>query len=338
MIKKNDLEQIEQMIIKKYGESAMLKMSNQEKALKVPFVSTGLLTLDLVCGGGFPQGKITEIYGKEGSGKTSICLQIAAYLQRKKKFRIVYIDAEYALNIQYCESIGIDPKLFYLSHHDSAEQIFNFIVDIAETQLAQVIILDSIASLVTKNDLKCDFSVPPVASLARVLSSSLKRIFPCIEKSNIILILINQLRSNVNSFGFSGEITSGGYAVRHASFLILELKKRELIVKNNEIIGSKIAIKCVKNKLGMPYKNGILECHFGSGFSSIQNILSFAIDLNIVQRKSTWLYYENKPIGQSGKAASFLLENLNILKKILSSILEILKRKHNIELNIGNYL
>lgn len=262
-------------------------------------ISTGNIILDKEIGcGGIPKGRITEIYGNESCGKTTLSLQIAkeASLSNKK---ILYIDLEYALDINYVKSIGVNMEYFYVAHARSGENAFGIIEDALHNQSFDLIIVDSVAAMVPEDDVENKFEENSIIGAhARLMSRGIKKIQMSLSISKTALIFINQVREKIGVMFGNPETTTGGKALKYYSSLRLEIKKVELIKNGNEKIGIKSKITIVKNKIARPFGQAFINIYFGEGFDYTSDLLESAISMNVIKKSGSWFSYNNENVAQ----------------------------------------
>lgn len=336
----NDLKiKLEKLFSEKYGE---IIDKNLEDLKLFP---SGNISFDYIIGGGVPEGKLIEIYGSPGSGKTTIALQIAATIQKKFKQFVSIIDIEQAKVASYWKALGINDELLFNSPTPkTAEECMALILDLIESGIIKCIILDSIATLVpaAEYNLKEDATQNKMATLARVLSSSLKRIVSALHKHKVTLICINQLRSTMQSVGrFTLDTTPGGNALKFLSFMRIEMKRREYRKTGEDITGAIINVRAVKNRIASPFKKKQVEIYFGDGFDKFLDVINLSEELEIVKKKGAWYYMDDAPLGQKKILYKKLKNNEDeLFTKISNIIIEKLNNtsSNRFKLDIDNYL
>jgi len=284
---------------KQMGNEVVVRFS--EGALEKPkVVSTGALNLDVALGiGGIPLGRVTEIYGNEGSGKTTLALHVAAEAM-KKGMPVLYIDAENALDPSYAQAIGMDTEsdLFILSQPDDAETALQLAEKFAATVGEGVIIVDSVAALVTRQELQGDIGDSTVAVLARLLSASLRRLVRLLAQNQTALIFINQIREKVGVMYGNPETTPGGRALKFYSSIRLEVRRQSQIKKGTDVIGHEVKVKVVKNKLYPPYKEAVLRIIYGQGIDKLYSLLEAALALEVITRHGSYYDFGEERLAQ----------------------------------------
>lgn len=311
-------------IDKKYGKGII---TNCDISL-IDVIPTGSISLDQTIGiGGFPKGRIVEIYGNESSGKTTISLQ-AVYECLKNNGRAAYIDAENSLDIGYIKTIGIDPDKLLLARPESGEQAFSIIDALIKTKMIDLIVVDSVAALIPESELKGDIEDQNIGAHARLMSKGLRMIQNSIAKSNTCVIFINQLREKVGVMFGNPEITTGGRALKFFSSLRLDVRKSELIKSGNDAIGIKTKVTVVKNKLAPPLKTCFIDIFFGKGFDYKNELINFSIVYEIVKKSGSWFYYNEEKLCQGrSQLNKYLDENKEIYELIKTEVLSKISNK-----------
>ncbi|MGL5268835.1 MAG: recombinase RecA [Spiroplasma sp.] len=318
--KENSLKDIVKEIEKVFGTGAIM-FFNDTSFTEVKVVSSGSILLDKALGiNGFPYGRIIEIYGPESTGKTTLALMALAQVQKTNN-KVAFIDAEHALDAQYCQKLGINLDEFLLSQPDSGEQALEILEMLIKSQSIDMVIIDSVAALVPEVELNGDLNDQIMGAQARLMSKALRRLSPIIAKSNCSVIFINQIRSKIGVVYGSSETTPGGKALKFYSSIRLEVRKGEQIVVNQQVVGHKIKIKVVKNKLSSPYKIAIVDFYFQSGISLVSEIIELAVEKKIINKSGTWYSYEELKLGQGKEnVKEFLEKNFSVLEKIKLAI------------------
>lgn len=303
-----------------FGKGAIM-VFNDNTFNEAQVTSSGSLLLDQALGiKGFPFGRIVEIYGPESTGKTTLALMALAQMQKNNK-KVAFIDAEHALDAQYCQKLGINLDEFLLSQPDSGEQGLEILEMLIKSQTIAMVVVDSVAALVPEAELSGDINDQLMGAQARLMSKALRRLSPLIAKYNCAVIFINQLRQKIGVVYGNAEVTPGGKALKFYSSIRLDVRKGEQIVSNQEVIGHKIKIKVVKNKLAAPYKIAILDFYFQSGISLINEIIDLAVEKQIISKSGTWYSYQDFKLGQGKEnARQFLEKHLDVLEQIKLAI------------------
>ncbi len=318
--KKKALEAAIANIEKAYGAGAVMRLG-QAKDYNVEFIPTGSMTLDLALGiGGVPRGRITEIYGPESSGKTTVALQIIAEAQ-KLGGEAAFIDVEHALDPVYAKALGVDIDNLLVSQPDSGEQALEIAEALVRSGAIECIVLDSVAAMVTKSEIEGEMGDTHVGLLARLMSQAMRKLTSVISKSNCVAIFINQVREKIGVMYGNPETTPGGRALKFYSSVRIEVRRVEAIKNGSEVLGNRTKCKVVKNKVSPPFKECEFDIMFGEGISRTGEVLDLAVDLNIIQKGGSWFSYNDIKIGQGrDNAKEYLKNNPEIMKEVEEKI------------------
>ena len=313
------LEQVLSDIEKQFGKGAIMKLG-ESKHMEVDTVPSGSLSLDIALGvGGYPKGRIIEIYGPESSGKTTFALHAIAEVQ-KRGGRAAFIDAEHALDPQYAKNLGVDINELLLSQPDTGEQALEICEALVRSEAVSIIVIDSVAALVPQAEIDGEMGDSHVGLQARLMSQALRKLSGAINKTKTICIFINQLREKVGVMFGNPETTPGGRALKFYSTIRLEVRKGEAIKVGDNVIGNKTNIKVVKNKVAPPFKSATLEIMYGEGVSKEGELIDLAVNANIIEKSGAWFAYNGEKIGQ-GK------ENVKLLLKEKKDLFEEIDKK-----------
>ncbi|MDU5945977.1 MAG: recombinase RecA [Paenibacillus macerans] len=314
------LEKALKEIEKSYGRGAVMKLG-EAAHVQVETVSSGNLALDIALGvGGFPRGRIIEVYGPESSGKTTVALHAIAEVQ-KLGGQAAFIDAEHALDPLYAKNIGVNIDELLLSQPDTGEQALEIADALVRTGAVEILVVDSVAALVPKAEIEGEMGDSHVGLQARLMSQAMRKLSGSLSKSKTIAIFINQLREKVGvSFG-SPEVTPGGRALKFYSSIRLDVRRMETIKLGNEMVGSRTRIKVVKNKVAPPFKQVEVDMMYGEGISKEATLLDLGVELNVVEKSGSWFSYAGDRLGQGREnAKQFLKEHPEVAFKIDSEI------------------
>ena len=318
--KKKALEAAMGQIEKEFGKGSVMKLGDF-KATNIEAISTGALSLDIALGiGGIPRGRIVEIFGPESSGKTTLALHIIAEAQ-KMGGEVAFIDAEHALDPAYARNLGVNIDNLIVSQPDTGEQSLEIAESLIRSGAIDVIVVDSVAALVPKAEIDGDMGDSHVGLQARLMSQALRKLAGVINKSNSIIIFINQLREKVGIMFGNPETTPGGRALKFYSSIRLDIRKIENIKQDGVIVGNRAKIKVVKNKVAPPFREAEVDIVYGKGISKEGNILDLAVGLDIVEKSGAWLSYKGEKIGQGREnAKEYLRNNPKVIKELEKQI------------------
>lgn len=320
--RKKALQTAISQIEKQFGKGAIMKLG-ENQSMNVEHISTGSLGLDMALGiGGVPRGRIVEIYGPESSGKTTVALQIVAQAQ-KEGGEAAFIDVEHALDPVYAKALGVDIDSLLVSQPDTGEQALEIMEALIRSGAIDVIVLDSVAAMVTRAEIDGEMGSSHVGLQARLMSQALRKLTGAVSKSNTVAIFINQVREKIGVMYGNPETTPGGRALKFYSSVRIEVRKGEAIKKGSEIIGNKTKCKIVKNKVAPPFKEVIFDIMYGEGVSRVGEIIDFAVDLDIIEKSGAWFSYNGERLGQGrDKVKALLQENEALCEEIAQKIRE----------------
>lgn len=322
--KEKALNQTILQLEKQYGKGAIMRLGSQER-LQIPFIPTGALTLDIALGiGGVPRGRITEIYGPESSGKTTLTLSIAGKAQKLGGV-VGFIDAEHALDPQYAEVIGVDVNNLYVAQPDYGEQALEILEALVRSTSMDLVIVDSVAALVPRAEIEGNMGDSHMGLQARLMSQALRKLAGIINRSGCSVIFINQIRSKIGVMFGSPETTTGGNALKFYSSIRLDIRRIETLRKGEEKTGNHVRVKVVKNKLSAPFKQAEFDILFAEGISNLGCVLDAAVQSEVIQKSGTWYSYQKERIGQGKENVRlFLKENPKMAEAIETEV-----RKHH---------
>lgn len=309
MTKTNDktLDQVLADIEKQFGKGSVMKLGDNEKR-EIDVIPSGSISLDLALGiGGYPKGRIIEIYGPESSGKTTFALHAIAEAQ-KLGGRVAFIDAENSLDPQYAKSLGVNINELLLSQPDNGEQALEICEALVRSGAISVIVIDSVAALVPQAEIEGEMGDSHVGLQARLMSQALRKLAGIINKTNTVAIFINQLREKVGVVFGNPEVTPGGRALKFYSSVRLEIRRGEQIKQGNDIAGNKTNIKVVKNKMAPPFKTCTVDIMYGEGVSHAGELVDLATEIGILEKSGAWYSYNGEKIGQGKENVKELLK------------------------------
>lgn len=314
------LEQVLNDIEKQFGKGSIMKLGDNQH-MKVDVCSSGCLSLDIALGvGGYPRGRIIEIYGPESSGKTTFALQaIAAY--QKAGGRAAFIDAEHALDPVYADRLGVNIDELLLSQPDTGEQALEICEALVRSEAVSIVVIDSVAALVPQAEIDGEMGDSHVGLQARLMSQALRKLSGTINKTQTTCIFINQLREKVGVMFGNPETTPGGRALKFYSTIRLDIRRNEQLKMGDGVVGNKTTVKVVKNKVAPPFKTAVVDIMYGEGVSKEGEIVDLAAEANIVQKTGAWYSYQGEKLGQGKENVKLLLKDnpdlcLEIEKKV----------------------
>ena len=316
MVKTSGDKTLDQVLLdmeKQFGKGAVMKLGDNEHR-EIDVISSGSISLDVALGiGGYPKGRIVEIFGPESSGKTTFALHAIAEIQ-KQGGRAAFIDAEHALDPQYAAKIGVNINELLLSQPDNGEQALEICEALVRSGAIGIVVIDSVAALVPQAEIEGEMGDAHVGLQARLMSQALRKLSGIINKTNTVCIFINQLREKVGVMFGNPEVTPGGRALKFYSSIRLEIRKGEQIKLGTDIVGNKTNVKVVKNKMAPPFKTCVLEIAYGEGLSKVGEIVDLASDANILDKSGAWYAYKGEKIGQGRETVKELLKKDNKLR------------------------
>ncbi|MGD8387899.1 MAG: recombinase RecA [Desulfobacteraceae bacterium] len=316
------VDQAISQIERQFGRGSIMKMGD-ERALDIPAISTGSLSLDLALGvGGVPRGRVVEIYGPESSGKTTLALHIAAEAQAKGGM-VAFIDAEHALDPIYARNLGVDVDSLLVSQPDTGEQALDIAEILVRSGAVDALIIDSVAALVPRAEIEGEMGDQHVGLQARLMSQALRKLTATISKSHTCVIFINQIRMKIGVMFGSPETTTGGNALKFYASQRLDIRRIGAIKEGDQHIGNRTRVKVVKNKIAPPFKLAEFDIIYGQGISKEGDILDLGVSLDVVDKSGAWYSFDGERLGQGREnVKKFLAENMDIRDKIAALVKE----------------
>ena len=302
-------------IEKQFGSGSIMKLGDAHK-IDVKTSPSGSLSLDLALGGGFPQGRVIEVYGPESSGKTTLALHAVAEVQKRGGLA-AYVDAEHALDPEYAQKIGVNLKDLLVSQPDTGEQALEITETLVRSSAVNVVVVDSVAALVPRAELEGSMGDAQMGLQARLMSQALRKLTGVINKSNTTVIFINQLRMKIGVMFGNPEVTAGGNALKYYASVRLDIRRIEQIKDGDRVIGNRVRVKVVKNKVAPPFRTAEFDIMYNKGISTAGDLLDLAVKYSIVRKSGSWYEYKEEKMGQGREAAkSFLEEHPQAIKEI----------------------
>lgn len=321
--KRKALENALASIERRFGKGSIMPLKNAEK-VKVDVIPTGSLALDIATGiGGIPKGRVIEIFGPESSGKTTLALHIIAEAQKRGGIA-VFIDAEHALDPKYAEKIGVDTENLYISQPDYGEQALEIAESLIASNAVDVIVVDSVAALVPKDELEGEIGEAHVGKQARLMSQALRKLKGMAHKANTAIIFINQLREKIGVMFGNPETTPGGRALKFFADMRLDVRRIGDVKDSGEKTGSRVRVKVVKNKLAPPFQEAEFDVIYGEGICKLCDLIDIASELKVISKSGAWYSYGDIRLGQGKEQArKFLMENPEIANEIEKKVREV---------------
>ncbi len=314
--KRKALEVAMSQIEKQFGKGSVMKLG-EYKAMEVEAIPTGALSLDIALGiGGVPRGRIIEVFGPESSGKTTLALHIIAEAQ-KMGGEAAFIDAEHALDPVYAKKLGVDIDNLIVSQPDTGEQALEITEALVRSGALDVVVVDSVAALVPKAEIDGEMGDSHMGLQARLMSQALRKLAGAINKSKTVLIFINQLREKIGVMFGNPETTTGGRALKFYASVRMDIRKTEMMKQDGQVIGNRVRVKVIKNKVAPPFREAEFDVLYGKGISKVGNILDMAVNLDIVEKSGAWFSYNGQRISQGRENAKrYLEEHPDIMDEI----------------------
>jgi len=308
-------------IDRQFGKGSIMRLGDNYVPTMENVISTGCLSLDVALGvGGVPRGRVVEIYGPESSGKTTLALHIIAEAQKAGGFA-AFIDAEHAVDPDYSKKLGVNTEELLISQPDTGEQALEICETLVRSGALHVIVIDSVAALVPRAELEGDMGDSHMGLQARLMSQALRKLTGTVSRSNTTVIFINQIREKIGVMFGNPETTPGGRALKFYSSIRMEIRRITTIKDGGEMVGSRVRVKVVKNKVAPPFKKSEFDIMYGQGISYVGDIIDLAVEGNIVEKTGAWYSYDDMKIGQGREnAKSFLTENPDILDAVTAKV------------------
>ncbi len=310
-------------IEKQFGKGSIMRLGKDEQPQALDVIPTGSISLDVALGvGGYPRGRIIEVYGPESSGKTTLALQAVAEAQKLGGLA-AFIDAEHALDVEYARKIGVKTEDLLIAQPDTGEQALEIAETLVRSGAMDVMVVDSVAALVPRAELEGEMGDATMGGQARLMSQALRKLTAAVNRSRTLLIFINQIRMKIGVMFGNPETTTGGNALKFYSSLRLDVRRIGPIKKGEEVIGSRTRVKVVKNKVAPPFRQAEFDIVYGEGIGRVGDLLDLAVERNIVEKSGAWFAYKEDKIGQGREAAvQFLKDNPKLCGQIARQVYE----------------
>ena len=314
-------------IEKEYGKGSIMRMGD-EQIENVDVIPTGSLNLDLALGvGGYPRGRIIEIYGPESSGKTTLAIHAIAEAQKAGGIA-AFIDAEHAFDRFYAQKLGVDVDNLWISQPDNGEQALEIADQLIRSSAIDILVVDSVAALTPKKEIEGDMGDSAVGLHARLMSQALRKLTATIAKTNTTCIFINQLREKIGVMFGNPETTTGGNALKFYASVRLDIRRVSPIKEGDQVIGNQVRVKVVKNKVAPPFRKAEFEITFGEGISKVGEILDLGVQYNIIQKSGSWFSYDGQKLGQGRDAVKQLMkDNPELCEELEAKVVETIKNE-----------
>ena len=326
--KLKSLQEAMKQIEKQFGKGAVMKLGDKVVDDSIEVIPTGSISLDLALGvGGYPKGRIIEIFGPESSGKTTLALHAIAEAQKAGGYA-AFIDAEHALDARYAKKLGVDIDNLLLSQPDTGEQALDICEQLVKSNAIDLIVVDSVAALVPKVEIDGDMGDTYVGLQARLMSQAMRKLSGIINKTNTVVIFINQIREKVGVMFGNPETTSGGRALKFYATIRIDIRRVQALKQGEDVIGNDTRIKVVKNKVAPPFKQVSVELLFGEGISRYSEIIDLAVAADIIQKSGSWFSYDGEQLGQGKDTVKkLLMKDEELTKKLEAQVRDYYKAK-----------
>jgi recombination protein RecA len=304
-------------IEKQFGKGSIMRLGQRNSVGPIPSISTGSISIDYALGiGGLPRGRVTEIFGPESSGKTTLALQVIAEAQ-KAGGMAAFVDAEHALDAQYAQKLGVDLENLLVSQPDNGEQALEIVEVLIRSNSVDVVVVDSVAALVPKAEIEGEMGEAQMGLQARLMSQALRKLTGVVSKSNTTLVFINQLREKIGVMFGNPETTTGGRALKFYASVRIDIRRIASIKDGDQVIGGRTRVKVVKNKVAPPFREAEFDVMYGEGISREGDLLDLAVEKRIVEKSGAWFAYAGERLGQGREnAKQFLKENVEVRRAI----------------------
>jgi recombination protein RecA len=315
-------------IEKQLGKGSIMRMGTESPRVRIAAIPTGAINLDAAIGvGGVPRGRITEIYGPESSGKTTLCLHLVANVQKGGGVA-AYVDAEHALDVEYARKLGVDIENLLVSQPDTGEQALEIVEILVRSGAVDLIVIDSVAALVPKAEIEGEMGDSHMGLQARLMSQALRKLAGAINRSNCAVVFINQLREKIGVMFGNPETTTGGKALKFYASLRLDIRRIGPVKERETVIGNHVRVKVVKNKVAPPFKQAEFDVMFDEGISHVSLVVDIAAEANIIQKSGAWYSYGDQRIGQGRENAKlFLKDNPALCTEVEAKVKDFLGMK-----------
>lgn len=318
-MKEKELKDLIKQLEKDFGKGSIMNLNDKTIVNNIETISTGSLLLNNALGiGGYPKGRVIEIYGPESSGKTTLALHAIAETQKKKGVA-AFIDAEHAIDVNYAEKLGVNLKKLIISQPDSGEQALEIVDHLVHSRMIDLIVVDSVAALVPMVELEGSMNDQTIGAQARLMSKSLRKLSGAVSKTNTTIIFINQIREKVGVIFGNPEVTPGGRALKFFSSVRLDIRLKERITENNHQVGQRVKIKVIKNKMATPYKIVEINIYYESGINKFEELIDLGVEKEIINKSGSWFFYQDVKLGQGRRESAKEIKNSEKLYKEIFS-------------------